>query len=1103
MPVRILTGRPRRLMPRVLREVGEAYAAGGRCLLLVPEQYTLQAELDLVKALDLPGFFDLEVLSPTRLQHRVFELAGSPQRVRIDGRGKRMMLRCALEEMGEELSFYRRAASRAGFVDKLAEIIADLKRGAVSPEHLLQISGELAEGNALRAKLEDIARVYAAYERRMAGRFVDGEDVERAMLERLPASALFAGVRVWVTGFDMLTESFSRTLAAAGAQAESLCVALALDGGPGCRDAALFEPVSRSVQRFERMLEEAGVAHARELVDAPLTAGKAIAHLERELYAYPVHPMHEDPAGLSLHAAATPYAEAQKAAAQILAWVRDEGFAWRDIAVQYTDAGAYAGILRHVFALYGIPAYIDEKAPAGRHPLIAGLLAALRCATQGYAHEDAMLYLKSGFSGLTEAEGFALERYAVEQGLRGARWKQRLSRGKEEWIERIEPLRARFAEPLSEMQEALRRARDADGTLRAIVAFLQRIGAFEKLERYGAALASAGMPAEAAHSAQIWAHLMETLDQMHALLDGHRGTAEAVVDMLTDGLMEAELGALPPSPDALMCGMLGRVRTGRIRALVVLGLGDGKIGAAEPSLLADEERRQAERLGDAYLGMDAAARAQFARLDVLQTLTLPEERLWLSYPLADMSGAVQRPATVCAQLRRIFPALQVQGDAADGTAELCAAPLAALHALGPALREAYERAALPGAAAIGALTWLRGQPMWRGRLENVIAGFSASVDTQARLSMPAPSASMRSSVSRLESFAACPYQYFVQHVLKPHPFEPYGVRPNALGTIYHAAIERFTQTAMSAPGWPELSRAQCDALMDEALSPILAQERFGSLSEDAQARAIAERVRATAKRAGWTMTAQLQGGTFRPEGLEISFGEGEGTPNFIVPLRGGGSLYLHGRIDRLDAWREGSETFLRVVDYKSSKVTPKLDGARLYHGLQQQLPIYLASALEAHPQAQPAGMFYFRVDDPLIATRERDSQRVEAEIQKKLSMQGVLLEDLAVVRALGRGDLITRAEALEKRAPSATPQQMRRLLGHAQHKAAQMAERILSGDIGVAPVALGAWHACKYCDYASICGIDPLLPGGRPRELKNIGMAALHEILEQESEKGE
>jgi ATP-dependent helicase/nuclease subunit B len=495
--------------------------------------------------------------------------------------------------------------------------------------------------------------------------------------------------------------------------------------------------------------------------------------------------------------------------------------------------------------------------------------------------------------------------------------------------------------------------------------------------------------------------------------------------------------------------------------------------------------------------MDSAARAQMARLDVLQALTLPEERLWLSYPLADMAGSVQRPASVCAQIRRIFPALQVEGGATGEALGFDASPRAALDALGPALREAFDADRAPNHPALSALAWLQAQPDWKASLDNVLAGISARVETDAALEPSPGPVNLRCTVSRLETFAGCPYRHFVTYGLQPRPMEPYGLQPNALGTLYHAAIEAFTRLAVDAPGWPDLSRERCEAIMDAALQPLLEKERLGPLGEDAQAEAIARRVRSTAHRAAWVLTEQLRAGVFLPARIETDFGEA----GLALPVEGGGQLILHGRIDRVDAWHSQGETFLRVVDYKSGHSTPSLEGARLYHGLQQQLPIYLAAALGSQPGASPAGMYYFRVDDPLIATRERNPEVIEGQIAKELRMKGVALEDADIAKAQGRGDLLNKDGSFGKSAAVASPERMRRLLKHAQGKATQFARRIGDGDIGVSPARLGAWRSCQYCDYHAICGIDPLLPGGSPRLLEPMTMAELHALLEREQGK--
>lgn len=96
MGVKILTGRAGRLAPLMLREIAQARQAGKRVLVLVPEQFTLLMEREIMDGLHLPGLMDVEVLSPSRLRRNVFERGGCPPQGVLDGRGRAMALSRAL-----------------------------------------------------------------------------------------------------------------------------------------------------------------------------------------------------------------------------------------------------------------------------------------------------------------------------------------------------------------------------------------------------------------------------------------------------------------------------------------------------------------------------------------------------------------------------------------------------------------------------------------------------------------------------------------------------------------------------------------------------------------------------------------------------------------------------------------------------------------------------------------------------------------------------------------------------------------------------------------------------------------------------------------------
>ena len=51
--MKIITARPHRLLDSCIHRIGQAVEEGKRCMLLVPSQYTLQAEIEIMKRLDI------------------------------------------------------------------------------------------------------------------------------------------------------------------------------------------------------------------------------------------------------------------------------------------------------------------------------------------------------------------------------------------------------------------------------------------------------------------------------------------------------------------------------------------------------------------------------------------------------------------------------------------------------------------------------------------------------------------------------------------------------------------------------------------------------------------------------------------------------------------------------------------------------------------------------------------------------------------------------------------------------------------------------------------------------------------------------------------
>ncbi len=1049
------------------RELLRMAAPGGRMIVIVPEQYTLQTERELMDGLDLPGFFDLEVLSPSRLTERVFALAGSDGQVRIDARGKQLTLARALLKCKKDLKYYESAIDRQGFIERIGTLISSLKQAQVTPEALRAHAEAMKEG-ASKDKLMDLSLLYAEYESRLSGQFVDGEDVLEDMLRRLPESGVARNARAAVYGFDTLTGQLNRLLLSLARQCEDLRALVVLG-----QDEA-FSPVRDSVNRLMKEAGEAGISCRLTLLPFDFSGQAApLAHLSREYLRNPPKAWDGVPGGLRLFAAPNPFFEAHFAAQEMLL-LHEQGVGFGDMAAAIGDPG-FSGVLTAVLRSYRIPAYVARKLPIVTHGAVRFLLSSLRAVAEGYDAQEMIAVIKSGYAPITEEDAWRLENYVLSYGVRGKLWLSPFTRGSAQECADLEPARQALIEPLQVLRQAFKDAENAGQALAAVYDYLTAAGLYERLTARVDALLAHDMAAEAMQSQQVWEALTQLLSQAHALLSDSRVSPRQLSSWLEAGLEACKLSSLPPTAGAVVCGQIGNLPLARPKALFLMNLTDGLLSAPNPGLLTPQEQEEAEKTLHAYLSMDQDGQDELARLDVWKALSSARAYLYLSRAQATQDGGALRPFAGLTQIRAIFPGLVEEGGVTQrGAAAFPLAPRPALDALGMKMREGP----------------LEGE--WKQAWRYLSQSEETKKEAQALVSAFQPETGAPPlppevthelfmervmSVSRLESFAVCPYKHFVDQGLSPKPRKEWTLTPIDAGNFYHSALEGFTRLLPTIPHWPKIDRKTCDAAVDQAAEPLFQQLLSGVMGDSARMRAQGEKYRRVLKRVAWTFTRGAKQSAFTPQNAEVRFGYPEGIPPVPLVLKDGSTVYVRGIIDRIDRYEGDEGVYLRVVDYKSG--AEKLDPARIYWGAQLQLLLYLQASLSQEDGALPAGAFYMRVADPLLPDKE-DTAQVEDALARALCLRGVALRDAAILRAMDDGTppltlpkVLTADGAFDQRAMLADLEDLTGLIRYAGDMAAQWAERMRAGEIDASPLCDQKLKGpCEYCDYAAICRRD-------------------------------
>lgn len=1065
-------GRTGRLWQALEKQVALSRSENTRCILIVPEQYTLQAEQNLLQGLHLPGFFDIEVFSYSRFIQRLFLMHNPDSRVRVSGNGKNIAVARALIKCQKDMRYYTRAAQRKGFAAQMGEWIADMKRAEVSPAQLSEYASSLPDG-AFRDKLGDLSMTYDEYARILADKFVDGEDVLTCAIDAVSLTGMVKDADVFVYGFDIITDDFSRLLCAVTANCHAAHVYLVMDREEA-PDGDCFAPVRQSAERLRSRLRQMNLRREWLWCGEPLLSRPDELHfLESRLLRPAAQPYDGVPENLFLHSAATPFAEVHHVAQQILQLL-DRGVQPESISILCSDMTQYAPLFEAVFSSYNIPSYIAVKEPLSSHPLVRLLLSAVRAATGGYRQDDMLSLIKSGFAPLTESDVWSLENYVLRYGISGSRWHKPFTRGSEAERETPEKARVLLSPALLQLQSGIREARDGAASLRALMDYLIACDAYHTLLKQEEDLMRCGMETQAIRARQVWSHIIALFEQMHEIAGESRIPGNVITAWLEAGLLDESIAALPPASGCITAGEIGNLIVHEPDYLFACGMNSILDESRENGLLPPEEKQLVSQDMHAYLGMTSAERDRMAELDVWKILCAPRKQLYISYAQAGQSGSALRCAQVIHTLRRLFPRLSETGGVQSAQGALHPLSVAAaIEDIGSRLRAST----LHG-------EWLSA---WKWLVSNDSTRRTAlSLLSAARGEMPPDTLSPRIakelftdriiSVSRLESFAACPYSHFVTYGLRPEERREWQIDRSETGMFYHAAMEGFTRALAADSRWPHITRRECDEIMQAVLKPLTDSWQDQVMDDTARARAEGKRYMNVCKRVAWAFTKGAMQSVFRPDGGEVSFGYPGGPPALTLSLSDGTKVYVRGRIDRVDRFETDESVYLRIVDYKSG--TQSLDPARIWMGMQLQLLLYLEAMLENEKDAVPAGAFYQWMGDPLIDQQKKGL--IESEIARKLCLKGVMLSDVQVIEWMDKShppvaieDVLKKDGTVKKGKLACTLDEMHGLIQLAHDTAVRLTEEIRQGAIEASPVCdkSNVTH-CKFCNFAGVCRRD-------------------------------
>ncbi len=1090
--------------------------------LIVPEQFTMQTQKDIVTRHPNHGTMNIDIVSFARLAYRIFEELAVEQLSVLDDMGKSMVLRKVAAAQKRQLVLFGGQLSKPGFVGQLKSMLSEFYQYGITPEALREMAPS-ARSPLLRQKLEDLALVEQSFQEYIEGHYITTEQVLDVLCRLIPESGLIRNSVIALDGYTGFTPVQYRLTELFLVYAKQVYVTVTADEAAGIYGKMGIQNLFyMSRQMAVRLSEIAEKNQVKKLPDIILGEQKnrrfarrpELAWLEQNLFRYGTETAYAGEATDSIvfFQASNPSGEVSHIVHEIQRLVQEGKARYREIAVITGDLPGYGKEITHQFTQNQIPHFMDDKKNVLDNCLVELIRASLEAVRQDFSYESVMRYLRTGLVSQEHTMVDRLENYILAMGIRGGKrfretWERTYRGAGDLNVTEVNAFKDRVLAPLFAMQERFRQADlTIAGMTEAVLTLLADCRAEEQLESYQEYFTKIGEHRLAKEYGQVYGLVTELLKRLSDLLGEERVSRKEYLEILDAGFAELKVGVIPAVADRVVVGDITRTRLAHIRVLFFAGVNDGIVPARKErgSLLSDRDR---DFLGEHHLELAPTAREESfqQRFYLYLMMTKPSKQLILSWCRTGADGKSRRPSFLIGELRAMFPDAVLTDQETQMDSEIYS------------VAEAKQRLSTKlGQYRDGQLE----QDEEKAQFLELYRWFVSSKDNQKTLRRFMDAAFfvyeqqgishavakalygeiLSGSVTRLEQYAACAYSHFLRYGLELLERKRFELASSDIGTLFHESIDLcFRRVKEKQYDWHTMTNETRDMLVEECVAAVT--ENYGNtiLGSSARNRYLAQRVGQITKRTVWALQQQIKKGDFIPTGFEVSFSAADNLSAMKIALSESEALHLRGRIDRMDVCEDGGKVYVKIIDYKSGSTS--FDLLALYYGLQLQLVVYMDAVTEMaqhhYPDKEivPAGILYYNIADPLAEKKgQPDPEKIDAEILKKLRMNGLVNSELEVVRHLDRtiekeSDVIPvvlkDGEVQAGRSSVANRERFARLSQFVHRKLKEAGQKILDGEIGVAPYKNGQRTACDYCPYHAVCGFDRKTSGYEFNRWKN------------------
>ncbi len=1056
----------------------QADAENGRtAFILVPEQYSMYSEKQLISSLGMPSQSKIQILTFSRLCNLIFSKLGPLRTNYMDKAGKYLMTNRAIRLSQSDLKFLKRNVGQRGFSGLIRSSISEFKRYGVSPGMLLSAS-EKANDEKLAMKLRDLSIIYENFNTLVENNHSNSEDNLSLIIPKIPGATFLRG-SFYINFFKSFTPTEYAVISELMTISD-VCVALTSDNPEN--GSGVFSIQRETHRKLSLIAKEKGVeiSPVTLLNNDENKSPSHLLHLKENFFSYAPKQVSGEPDCIRLLRPDNYHAEVNWCARLIKELLRKGNHTLNDFLILTGNMENYQLLIPRIFAEHKIPYFLDRKISVAENPFFRMVLSVLEISAYGFSYDRVMRLARSGYFPVSFEEVDKFENYILAADISHGQWNSR-----EKWnfnpdkrqfdMDSVNSVKEKLLHPVLDFLDMFHGKKTTGEICRNLCKWLNGMNIHEVHGKKIEELKAEKDLENAEKHRQVWNSFVSLINSMDQFLGNENSTFQEFFDLFSSSCGELSAGMTPQTMDSVIISSVDTFRSIGNKTVIVLGAVDGIFPRdhASEGLISDAERLALRDFG-ITLAPDTYSRQKEEEFLVYSVISAAQENLIIFSPLSDRDGKALKPSEILHSIKNVFPDIPLESDSdPDDISSL------------ESKESVFQRLAIK----LFENDWNTHQlpPLWKSvweyldedseyslklqRLHEMHKEKFKKIELTPEIAKQIYGLPLTLSVSKLEKYNACAFSFFMQYGLLAQERLLGGLKTTDTGNILHSVLcDYFKNKEQNKVDYSEIEKTSCYTEIS-ALVDVAAKNTNENLyAQSNYYKYMMMRMKSIASATAWKLIKAYSQSDFRPTGFEVSFGEHGTYPPYELNAKSG-KVSLKGFIDRVDSATIDGTEYISITDYKSSERA--LDPALAEAGIHFQ-PLIYANALSRHlPDSCVAAMFYLQMTDPLVSyATTPDPAKLEGEICDKITAHGIVLDDEAVIRGVDNFHGDKTVNHYIKCTPKSLidKETFQQMLKNADQKASETADNILDGNIDVNPARISGFDACQYCPYKSACG---------------------------------